>query len=70
MARGGFAQKCNLKAGGINIELPQFLDEGIISKYSETEYMKYGDIVVNSTKIRTLGRVGLCETIVSTKQSN
>lgn len=29
-----FAQKCNLKKGGINISLAQCLDENILSKYS------------------------------------
>ena len=52
------AQKCNLKAGGINLELAQFLDETILLKYPPEEYMVYGDSVINSTGIGTLGRVG------------
>ena len=53
-----FAQKCNLKAGGINLELAQFLEENIIEKYPNSEYMQYGDTVINSTGTGTLGRVG------------
>ena len=53
-----FAQKCNTKAGRIDVSLAQFLDESILSKYPEAEFMQDGDIVVNSTGNGTLGRVG------------
>ena len=53
-----FAQKCNLKAGGIDLGLARFLDEAIISKYPEDEFMLYGDVIINSTGTGTLGRVG------------
>ena len=54
-----FAQKCNLKKGGINISLAQCLDENILSKYSAEEFMQNEDIVINSTGTGTLGRVGI-----------
>ena len=54
-----FAQKCNVKTGGINLELAQYLDESKLSKYPDEEFMEDEDIVVNSTGRGTLGRVGL-----------
>ena len=54
-----FAQKCNVKTGGINMELALFLDETIIEKYPVQEYMCDGDIVINSTGGGTMGRVGV-----------
>lgn len=53
-----FAQKCNTKAGKIDMSLAQFLDETVLSKYPESEFMQDGDIVVNSTGNGTLGRIG------------
>lgn len=53
-----FAQKCNLKAGGINLEFARFLDETNLIKYNNEEFMQYGDVVINSTGTGTLGRVG------------
>ena len=53
-----FAQKCNTKCTGIDIGLSLYLDEGILGKYSDDEYMQDGDIVINSTGTGTLGRVG------------
>lgn len=53
-----FAQKCNTKYNGIDISLAQFLSEDTLSKYPMDEYMKDGDIVINSTGTGTLGRVG------------
>ncbi|MBR1443800.1 MAG: hypothetical protein IJ583_09750 [Firmicutes bacterium] len=41
------------------MELALYLDETILSKYSEDEYMQDMDIVINSTGTGTLGRVGL-----------
>lgn len=54
-----FAQKCNVKTGGINIELALHLDDTKLAKYPEEEYMQDADIVVNSTGTGTMGRVGL-----------
>ena len=54
-----FAQKCNTKAGYIDLSLSLFLDETKLSKYPESEFMKDMDIVINSTGNGTLGRVGI-----------
>lgn len=53
-----FAQKCNLKTGGINIELAKYLAESVVTKYPQEEYMQANDIIVNSTGTGTLGRIG------------
>ena len=54
-----FAQKCNVKTGGINMGLAKFLDEEAICKYPTEEYLLDGDIVINSTGNGTLGRIGV-----------
>ena len=54
-----FAQKCNVKTGGINMDLAQFLDESKLEKYPADEFMQDLDIIVNSTGGGTLGRVGI-----------
>lgn len=54
-----FAQKCNVKTGGINMNLALFLDESAIEKYPNEEFMCNGDIVINSTGGGTMGRVGI-----------
>ncbi|MCR5225870.1 MAG: restriction endonuclease subunit S [Eubacterium sp.] len=54
-----FAQKCNVKTGGIDISLAKYLEMSNFSKYSEDEYMIDEDIVVNSTGNGTLGRIGM-----------
>lgn len=54
-----FAQKCNTKAGNIDLSLAQYLDETKIGKYPEEEFMLNNDIVLNSTGNGTLGRVGI-----------
>lgn len=54
-----FAQKCNTKAGYIDLSLSQFLDESKLSKYPDEEFMQDCDIVINSTGNGTLGRVGI-----------
>ena len=54
-----FAQKCNTKAGVIDISLCQFLNEDVLSKYPADEFMLDEDIVINSTGNGTLGRVGI-----------
>lgn len=56
-----FAQKCNGKNGGINMNLAKFLDEKTLNKYPDTEFLQSGDIVINSTGGGTMGRVGLFE---------
>lgn len=54
-----FAQKCNTKAGCIDLSLAQCLDERVLSRYPEEEFMVDRDIVLNSTGNGTLGRVGI-----------
>lgn len=54
-----FAQKCNTKAGYIDLSLAQYLDETTLSKYPEEEFMVDNDIVLNSTGDGTLGRIGI-----------
>lgn len=54
-----FAQKCNVKNGGIDLSLCQFLDESVLGKYPEEEFMVDKDIVINSTGTGTLGRIGI-----------
>lgn len=54
-----FAQKCNVKNGGIDLSLSQFLDEAVLDKYPDEEFMADKDIVINSTGTGTLGRVGI-----------
>ena len=54
-----FAQKCNVKTGGIDISLAKYLDMNAFAKYPEEEYMVNEDIVVNSTGNGTLGRIGI-----------
>lgn len=54
-----FAQKCNLKSGGIDLSLSKYLDENMLSKYLKDEFMQNGDILINSTGTGTLGRVGI-----------
>ena len=53
-----FAQKCNLKSGGINMHLAQYLAPKKIESFSREDYLQDGDIVINSTGTGTLGRVG------------
>ena len=57
-----FAQNCNNKHNGIDIDLALYLDESILGRYPADEYMQDGDIVVNSTGTGTLGRVGFYRT--------
>lgn len=54
-----FSQKCNTKNSGIDIELALYLDETILGRYPDNEYMQDGDVVINSTGTGTLGRVGI-----------
>ena len=59
-----FAQKCNVKTGGIDLSLALYLDEKTIGRYSEEDNLIQGDIVINSTGGGTMGRVGYYETKV------
>lgn len=54
-----FAQKCNVKSGGINMEVALYLNPSSIEKYPNEEYMCDGDIIINSTGGGTMGRVGI-----------
>ena len=53
-----FAQKCNVKGGGINLALAKYLSGSVVSKYPQEEFMLDCDIIVNSTGDGTLGRIG------------
>lgn len=59
-----FAQKCNVKTGGIDLSLALYLDEKSIDRYSEEDNLNQGDVVINSTGGGTMGRVGYYETKV------
>ena len=54
-----FAQKCNLKEGGISLKLARFLDPSTIDKWEESYKLKTGDILINSTGTGTVGRTRL-----------
>ena len=54
-----FAQKCNIKLGGIDISLAKCLDVKAFEKYPIDEYMVNEDIIINSTGNGTLGRIGM-----------
>lgn len=54
-----FAQKCNQKAGGINIGLALWIDDASVDRYEAAEYLCDNDIVINSTGTGTLGRIGV-----------
>ncbi len=54
-----FAQKCNVKTGGINMSLAKKLDPKVLEKYPTDEYLQDSDIIINSTGNGTLGRIGV-----------
>ena len=54
-----FAQKCNLKEGGISLAQARFLDPTTINKWDEVYRLKTGDVLVNSTGTGTVGRTRL-----------
>ena len=54
-----FAQKCNLKDGGISLEQARFLDPSTVSKWDEIYKLQTGDVLVNSTGTGTVGRTRL-----------
>ena len=58
-----FAQKCNTKAGFIDLSLAKFIDEKMSTKYNDIEFLKDNDIIINSTGTGTLGRVGIFKDI-------
>lgn len=53
-----FAQKCNVKKGGIDLSLALKLDDKVLPKYPTEEYMENEDVIINSTGGGTMGRVG------------
>ena len=54
-----FAQKCNVKSGGIDMTLAKFLDSAVFCNYPQEEYLQDQDIIINSTGNGTLGRIGV-----------
>ena len=54
-----FAQKCNLKDGGISLEKAQFLDPTTLNRWPEIYHLRTGDVLVNSTGTGTVGRTRL-----------
>ena len=54
-----FAQKCNLKDGGISLNLAKFLDETTIDKWPVKYHILDGDILINSTGTGTVGRTSI-----------
>lgn len=53
-----FAQKCNQPDGTMSLEKALFLNEELLSKYKDDDFVKDGDILINSTGTGTIGRVG------------
>ncbi|MBR3073587.1 restriction endonuclease subunit S [Fibrobacter sp.] len=53
-----FAQKCNQPDGTMSLEKALCLDPSILGKYKAEDYVKEGDVLVNSTGNGTVGRVG------------
>lgn len=56
-----FAQKCNQKNGIVSLDKAQLLDESLLKKYEEQDFISANDIVINSTGNGTLGRIGYIE---------
>ncbi len=56
-----FAQKCNQKNGIVSLDKAQLLDESLLKKYEEQDFISANDIVINSTGHGTLGRIGYIE---------
>jgi len=54
-----YAQKCNLKEGGISLEKALFLNPGSLPKWPTEYRLKTGDVLVNSTGTGTVGRTRL-----------
>ena len=54
-----FAQKCNLKEGGISLKEARFLEPRTIPKWKDVYKLQDGDILVNSTGTGTVCRTRL-----------
>lgn len=54
-----FAQKCNLKEGGISLENARFLEPTSIDRWPDVYHLQTGDVLVNSTGTGTVGRTRL-----------
>ena len=54
-----FAQKCNLKGGGISLEKAQFLEPTTLKRWPDVYHLQTGDVLVNSTGTGTVGRTRL-----------
>ena len=54
-----FAQKCNLKEGGITLAQARFLDPSTIGKWDDIYKLRTGDVLINSTGTGTVGRTRL-----------
>ena len=54
-----FAQKCNVKHCGINMQLAKYLNEAVLKKYTAEDFLFIDDVIINSTGTGTLGRVGI-----------
>jgi type I restriction enzyme S subunit len=54
-----FAQKCNLKDGGISLEQARFLKPDTVSKWPEEYHLRTDDVLVNSTGTGTVCRTRL-----------
>ena len=54
-----FAQKCNLKEGGISLEKALFIDPATLARWPEQYKLRNGDVLVNSTGTGTVGRTRL-----------
>ena len=58
------AQKCNQKYGPISMGKALYLNEDLLKRYNEEDFVKANDIVINSTGGGTMGRVGFVEPTV------
>lgn len=58
-----FAQKCNLKDGGISLEQARFLDPSTVYKWDDIYKLQTGDVLVNSTGTGTVGRTRLFDAV-------
>ena len=54
-----FAQKCNLKSGGISLDEVKFLDASTLPKWKDEYKLRHQDILINSTGTGTVGRIGV-----------
>ena len=52
------AQKCN-QWKGITLEKALFIDPDTVDTYTSERFLKTGDVVINSTGVGTLGRIGI-----------